>query len=299
MKIHLGNLSEFAHGSVRHPPKLKDIQHDALAFGLEFYAKVSTDGAQRLIEKMAFTPHRPTLPIPFEDLLDDADSHTQLHYGNNILPVYCWGDGPTIVGVHGWSGSGIQFGAYVEPLVEAGYRVALYDAPAHGRAQGSHTDLCEMTEVLTKVGHHLGSVYGIIAHSTGCIAAGRALVDGLEADRVAMLAPPATYSDVVDQFGAELGLSDTALASHRQHLEERLGEDVWNRLALHDLASDLEQPGLVVVAEDDQTVPASHSHLVHRNWTESQLLKTQGLGHNDLIGHPDVVQAVTRHMTGQ
>ncbi|MDO3720149.1 alpha/beta hydrolase [Marinobacter sp. chi1] len=299
MTIQISNQPDVTTSAARHYPKSRGFQHDALALGLQLYSKISTQGAEHLIDSMAFTPHRLPLPIRYEDLLDQADSHTQLHHGTNILPIYSWGDGPTILGVHGWSGSGIQFGAYVEPLVQAGYRVVLYDAPAHGRAQGERTDVYEMTEVLTKVGHHFGPVSGIIAHSLGCLATGRALADGLEAERVVMLAPPATLSEVVDQFGAQMGLTDSALASHRRRMEMRFGDDVWSRLALEDLAADLEQLGLVVIDEDDQSVPASQSHRVHQNWEGAELLKTNGLGHNDLLWNPNVVEAVTSHLTRQ
>jgi hypothetical protein len=39
------------------------------------------------------------------------------------LPVYSWGSGPTILLAHGWSGRGSQLGAFVEPLVEQGFRL--------------------------------------------------------------------------------------------------------------------------------------------------------------------------------
>lgn len=297
MTIQISHLPDVSTTAPRSYAKPRGFQQEALALGLELYARISAQGAGRLIEKMAFTPHRLPLPIRYEELLDEADSYTQLHHGPHTLPVYSWGDGPTIVGVHGWSGAGIQFGAYVEPLVAAGYRVVLYDAPAHGRAQGERTDLYEMTDVLTKVGHHFGPVYGIIAHSLGTIAAGRALADGLEAQRLVMLAPPATLSEVVDQLGANLGLSNTALANHRRRMEVRFGEDVWRRMALEDLAQDLEQRGLVVMDDADQSIPNSQSRRVHSNWAGAEMLQTEGLGHNRLLWDPQVVSAVTDHFT--
>ena len=38
----------------------------------------------------------------------------------------------TVYLVHGWGGRGAQFAAMVPPLVEAGHRVVMFDAPAHG-----------------------------------------------------------------------------------------------------------------------------------------------------------------------
>ncbi|MDX1458350.1 MAG: alpha/beta hydrolase [Marinobacter sp.] len=278
-------------------PITRDFQHEALKLGLQLYSRVSRDGAARLVERLAFTPQRLPMPSRYEYLLDEADSHTQLHHGAHILPVYSWGEGPTVLGVHGWSGAGIQFGAYVKPLVKAGYRVVLFDAPAHGRAQGEQTDLYEMTEVLMRVGQQFGPIHGIIAHSLGCIAAGRALVDGLPARHLVMLAPPATLSDVVNGLGAQLGLTDSALAEHRRRMEHRFGSHVWDRLALEDLVPRLMQQGLVVIDSDDTSVPEAQSARVYHNWPDAGLLRTRDLGHYRMLSHPTVVEPVIEYLT--
>ncbi|MDX1757742.1 MAG: alpha/beta fold hydrolase [Marinobacter sp.] len=281
----------------RHTPKARDIQHEALKLGLQLYARISRDGAARLVEKLAFTPQRLPMPSRYEYLLDEADSHTQFHHGAHTLPVYSWGEGPTVLGMHGWSGAGIQFGAYIKPLVKAGYRVVLFDAPAHGRAQGERTDLYEMTEVLTRIGQQFGPVHALIAHSLGCLAAGRALVDGLPARHLVLLAPPATLSAAVDSLGAQLGLTDSALAEHRRRMERRFGDDVWARLALEDLAPQLRQQGLVVIDRDDRSVPEAQSARVYHNWPDARLLRTEDLGHHRLLWHPTVLEPVIEYLT--
>src|SRR6187549_1183577 len=51
--------------------------------------------------------------------------------------------GPTVLFVHGWSGRGSQFGNYVKVLQEKGFRVVLFDGPAHFEGAGSTTDIKE------------------------------------------------------------------------------------------------------------------------------------------------------------
>ncbi|HSP00432.1 MAG TPA: alpha/beta fold hydrolase, partial [Thioalkalivibrio sp.] len=170
---------------------------------------------------MAFRPSRLPMPIRYEHLLDNTDSYTQLQHGSRTIPVYSWGQGPVILGVHGWAGAGIQFGAWVTPLVTAGYRVVLFDAPAHGRAQGESTDLFEMAEVTAKVAASVGRVHGVLAHSIGAIAVARAIADGMPADYVAMLAPPVSLGAVMDNLGRQLGLSREVLTVHHELMEER------------------------------------------------------------------------------
>lgn len=297
MTAQMKNLSDAAIKLTQPRKKDRNLRLDAARLGLQLYARFSPEGAGKLVERLFFKPGRLPMPSRYEYLLDEADSHTQLRHGPHTLPVYSWGSGPTILGVHGWSGAGIQFGAYIKPLVAAGYRVVLFDAPAHGRAQGERTDLYEMTEVVSKVGASFGPVHGIIAHSLGCIAAARALVDGLEAKHLVMLAPPASLLAVVEGFGGQLQLPDSLIARHRRRMEDRFGASVWARLSLEDLVPCLTQRGLVVIDSDDASVPAEQGERVHRNWPGAQILRTQGLGHHRLLRSPEVVERVFGQLT--
>ncbi|TBW48854.1 alpha/beta hydrolase [Marinobacter halodurans] len=272
------------------------LKHQLRQLGLSLYARVSPAGAARLVNRQFFRPSRLPMPSRYEYLLDEADSHTQLHHVSNTIPVYSWGEGPTVLGVHGWSGAGIQFGAYVKPLVAAGYRVVLFDAPGHGRAQGSQTDLFEMAEVVRRVGLGSGPVQAILAHSLGAVAAARALTRGLGAEYLVLLAPPSDLSSVVNGLGARLGIPAGVLRDHRQLMEARFGEDLWNQLSLPQLAPGLPGNGLVVYDSDDQHVPPAQSERVRTAWSGAAVFQTRGLGHHRLLWHPDVVDAVTTHI---
>lgn len=269
-----------------------NLSHSLMRLGMEWYSRLSPEGAGRVVNRQFFRPRRLPMPSRYEYLLDLADSHTQLHHGTNILPVYSWGEGPTILGVHGWSGSGIQFGAYVEPLVDAGFRVVLFDAPAHGRAQGSSTNLYEMAEVVKRVGLSHGPVHSIIAHSLGSVAAARTLTRGLEAKNLVMLAPPSDLESVVNGLGRRMKIPAKALQVHKRLVEERFGVNVWSELSLVRLAEQLHQRGLVVIDSDDRDVPPAQSHQVHLAWHGAHVVHTRGLGHHRMLWNPDVVDTV-------
>ncbi|MBL3556132.1 MULTISPECIES: alpha/beta hydrolase [Marinobacter] len=268
----------------------------ATRLALQLYARVSPQKAGRLVNRMAFRPSRLPVPIRYEPLLDNADSYTQLQHGARTIPVYSWGEGPVILGVHGWAGAGIQFGAWVTPLVEAGYRVVLFDAPAHGRAQGESTDLFEMAEVTARVAASVGRVHGVLAHSIGCIAVTRAIADGLKANYLVMLAPPAGLRAVMDNLGRQLGLSGDVLAVHLQLMEERFGQSVWEQLDLEALSRSLTQRGLLVIDDEDTTISPDESQRILDNWENATVLRTRGLGHHRLLWSPMVVETVLRDL---
>jgi len=267
-----------------------------IRLALQLYGRMAPEKAGRLVNRMAFRPSRLAMPSRYEYLLDNADSYTQLQHGARTIPVYSWGQGPVILGVHGWAGAGIQFGAWVNPLVEAGYRVVLFDAPAHGRAQGESTNLFEMAEVVARVAASVGRVHGVLAHSIGCIAAARAIADGLKPDYLVMLAPPVSLTAVMDNLGRQLGLSQDVLAVHLQLMEERFGKSVWEQLDLEALSQTLTQRGLMVIDDDDTSISPDESERVFNNWENANVLRTRGLGHHRLLWSPMVVDTVLRDL---
>ena len=87
-----------------------------------------------------------------------------------------WGDGAagTVYLVHGWGGRGAQFAAMVAPLVEAGHRVVMFDAPAHGDsdhgpAGPGRTNGVEFAKALDAVFCRFGPAEAVVAHSMGTI----------------------------------------------------------------------------------------------------------------------------------
>ena len=53
------------------------------------------------------------------------------------MKAWSWGNGPTVLLVHGWNGRATQLGGFVEPLVARGYRVVAFDAFGHGESPPS------------------------------------------------------------------------------------------------------------------------------------------------------------------
>ena len=93
-----------------------------------------------------------------------------------------WGEGPAVYLVHGWGGWAGQLGAFVAPLVAAGYRVITFDAPeprplgGRGGFGPRRTTGLEFSEAANRRGRRARSAaYAvIIAHSLGGIGVGDA-----------------------------------------------------------------------------------------------------------------------------
>ena len=139
-----------------------------------------------------------------------------------------YGEGPTIYLVHGWGGWGLQLAAYIQPLVDLGFRVVTYDAPSHGDSgrgdEGTHAStLLEIADALTAVVAAQGPAYGVIAHSAGATATALALRDGVEAERLVFVATASDFSVNLDQMQAFLGIGPRTRAGFERRFEARFG----------------------------------------------------------------------------
>ncbi len=83
--------------------------------------------------RLAFMTPR-ALPLRDWELpLLASSERITLRFGLSALR---WGQGPTVLLMHGWEGRPTQFASLINALVDAGYTVVALDGPAHGRSLG-------------------------------------------------------------------------------------------------------------------------------------------------------------------
>jgi len=210
------------------------------------------------------------------------------------LAVSIWGEEgrPTVLLVHGWEGRGSQMGAFAAPLVEAGYRVVSLDAPGHGETGGRLCSLPEFAAAVARAGEAFGPFHGVVAHSFGSAATGRALSHlGLAAERLVWIAPPSDLEFYVDYLAGLLGLTPWVREGMVRHIEESFRVH-WEDARFATLKAARKLPLLLIHDEDDEETTVADSELLARAWPDSRLLVTTGLGHRRILRDPDVVEEV-------
>jgi len=215
--------------------------------------------------------------------------------------TYQWGEesAPMVVLVHGWNGRGGQMGAFAEPLVEAGYRVLSYDAPAHGQTPGNSSNIFKMRNVLKAIADEVAPIHGIIAHSFGGMVSALALSEGLAANRVVVLSSPARFELLVERFADVLHMPQAVRSNLATRIKNRFGEQKLAQISPVVTSQQLAHiPALIIHDEQDHDVPASQAELIQQSWPNSQLLKTDGLGHKRILYNQQVLEKVTGFITG-
>ncbi len=210
------------------------------------------------------------------------------------LATWVWGSGPkTVLLVHGWAGRGLQLGAFVEPLVKAGYRVVAYDGPAHGESPGRRTNIFKLTEGLVTVADTVGPLSGVIAHSLGTtavlLAASRF---GFDPGRFVAVSPMARTRTMTVRYGRMTGLSPGVVEEMRARIERNIGFS-WDEIEPLNLAEGLQTDSLVVQDHDDPELPASEAEALARKLRSAEFILTDGLGHRRILRDPAVVARAT------
>jgi len=255
-------------------------------------SRVAPSLAARLAEWIFVTPIPTRRPSREAVWARDAERVT-LPSPLGPIPVWVWGDGPeTVILIHGWSGRGLQLGAFVEPLDARGYRVVTFDAPAHGEARGRTSSMPAFAASLGAVARRFGPVTAVIAHSLGSTAATYALAHReLNAERVVVISPSARLHAVRERFGEMAGFPPTVIDRMRAAFEDRLGFD-WEASEPLRLAPAMAMPSMVVHDTQDRFIPHSEGAELTEAWPDGRLITTTGLGHHRILRDPKVIDSV-------
>jgi pimeloyl-ACP methyl ester carboxylesterase len=198
------------------------------------------------------------------------------------MEAWSWGNGPTVLLVHGWNGRATQLGGFVEPLVARGYRVVAFDAFGHGESPGSSMSLPELASCIRQVSDELGGLYGVIAHSMGGAATTLALADGLQLERAVFVSPPSDPRVFLQIFGDALGIADGVRTRLKKRIERRI-ETSMESIQGDRIAPSMRVPLLVVHDRNDKEVPVESGQSISNAWPGAELILTEGLGHQRIL----------------
>lgn len=193
---------------------------------------------------------------------------------------------------HGWNGRASQMAHFVDPLVDAGYRVVAFDAPAHGRNPGRRTDIFEIVEVIQYLGSELGPFDAAVTQSMGALSVALAARRGVGVKRAFCINPATTLDTLMGQFRVMTKLPERVEEGLRARLDDFLGSGFWE-------AGYLEVPALVLADESDTIIPYWHGKRFAAACSQARLVRTQGLGHTRIMRDPEVVDMAVRFITGE
>jgi hypothetical protein len=194
--------------------------------------------------------------------------------------------------VHGWAGRATQFRKFVPKLLEAGYCVLSFDAPAHGNSEGSKTDLEEFRGVISHLCQKVGNVKAAITHSFGGGAILYSISKGLRIPTVVNIGTPTIASEIINTFLRAVNGSQKAGEYFRKHLIKLTGksfEEYTIMGFINEIPRDLHL--MVVHDEDDKEAPVIHAKELSKVFAV-ELVITKGLGHTRILKDEAIIDKV-------
>jgi len=233
--------------------------------------------------------------IPKRELKMDSESvqkTIQIPSINKKITVYEYGkSNKKILLVHGWSGRGTQLFKIADTLLENGYSVVSFDAPAHGKSEGKSTIMSEFIEAVLEIEKQYGPFEIAIGHSLGGMSVLNALKNGLAVKKAVVIGSGDIVQDILDDFIFKLKLKPEISIRLRDYFEAKY-QVKMNDFSAYKAAKELEIPVLVIHDKNDPEVPVKAGVHIHKHLKNGTLFLTEGLGHRKLLGNQAVIQKI-------
>jgi pimeloyl-ACP methyl ester carboxylesterase len=212
------------------------------------------------------------------------------------IEYYSWGKGSKrVLLVHGWGGKATQYFNFVSALVEGGFQVVAFDAPAHGRSTGTFASGPAFARAVKEVDALFGPFAGIIGHSLGGAATVIALAESLGAPSVILLAPMAFVTPALESFAQTRNYPPQVVEELLRLFQARYAERILN---LPMLVERFEFPALILHDPEDLEIPFSHGQAIAELWRDARLIPVPRLGHWSILRNKHVIRMAVEFLVG-
>lgn len=214
------------------------------------------------------------------DFLEKAKLEME-YAANHQLQSYQWpGKKETILLVHGWESNTFRWRNLIKKLQEAGFNVIAFDAPSHGNSSGKLLYVPLYEEALQHIIQKYNPKY-LVGHSVG----GMTLMynefknPNPKVEKLVVIGAPSEFHELMDHYQYLLKFSNRFMQVLDGYIFSRFGFRIHD-FSTSKFAQSNTKKGLLFHDRLDQIAPYHGSENVHKNWTGSQLISTEGLGHS-------------------
>jgi pimeloyl-ACP methyl ester carboxylesterase len=244
--------------------------------------------------------HRNTKDLPA--VFTEAEN-LQFDFKGDSIHGYRWNGSSDkkILILHGFESGIVNFDRYVKPLVEKGFCVLGFDAPAHGRSSGDMINVLLYKEFIEFVQRRFGPVRAFIGHSLGGLALSLALEEmpGNADCRAVLIAPATETTTAVDYLFSILRLGNGLRPEFEKLIQEKGGRPTgW--FSVSRAAQQIRAQVLWVHDRDDDLTPLSDIEpVMAKGYPNFRFRITEGLGHRRIYRDNTVAGEIVRFLANE
>lgn len=187
--------------------------------------------------------------------------------------------------LHGFSSTCHKFDKYAAALVNKGYEVLAFDAPAHGASTGKMVNAVEYSDMIKMITTLYGPIDSYIAHSFGGIAVSLALEEIAHTNetRLVLIAPATETTSAINGAFEMLGIKNNSIRQSMDDIILSLSGRKTEWFSIRRAIKNIQASVLWVHDEDDLVTPLADALLVKEEaLSHVQFLITKGLGHQKI-----------------
>lgn len=218
-------------------------------------------------------------------------------FNGQKLKGYRWNKGQKtkILILHGFASAAHKFHRYVLPLIEKGYEVIAFDAPAHGSSGGNTINAVEYKMMIKKVVENHGPVNGFITHSFGGLAVSLALEELLHDNntKVVLIAPATETTTAIDNAFKMLGIHNKKVRAEFDNIIFEMSGQKPEWFSVNRAISNINAKVLWVHDEYDDTTPLTDAlKTKDQRLPNIEFVVTRGLGHKRIYSDEEVMNRI-------
>lgn len=187
--------------------------------------------------------------------------------------------------LHGFGSAAHNFNSYILAMLEKGYQVLAFDAPAHGNSEGNTINAMQYCEMIEKVISFYGPINSFIAHSFGGIALSLAMEKTAhdKNTKIVFIAPATETTTAIDSAFKLLCIDDeTVRAEFDRVIFEKSGHPPrW--FSIKRAMKNIKATILWIHDEEDDITPLKDALQVKKEgYINIEFVITKGLGHRQI-----------------
>ena len=231
----------------------------------------------------------------FPKIFDEAEKLSFEIHGETVQG-YRWQKGGTkkVLIAHGFNSSVAGFGDYVKPLIEKGYEVIAFDAPAHGRSTGTTINAVVYKDMINAINDNYGPIQSFMGHSFGGLAISLALeeIQHDENYRVVLIAPATESKTAIDFFFSFMKLNEQVRKEFDHYIYSlRNYPPEWYSVSR--AVKNLKAKILWCHDEEDRITPWRDAKRVkEEDFQNIDFIITRGLGHRAIYRNTGVAKKI-------